>query len=226
MPGGQGVHGAIHRAAVYYALSHIAHIDGPGLEEGGQVGQHAALGILVQILIVHLDDVGHQSAGNLGGQLAPVAVPGGELGLHGDVGVLFLKLFDGGHGQVVTGLGTPPGHPQGNGLLLRAGGGQGRHGHAQQHGGQQNGQHTFHCGNTSDLFGCPHYSVFHENQNANIRPSWSLIRYSGKMYTRLNKMRIRQESPVRTLGHDLSFSKRLRYSVGVNPVYLRKSWLK
>ena len=131
---GKRVVDAVHLAADQHGFIYVAHIDDAGLIIRTKVGQHAAGGILVEVLIVHLHHVRQQVARRLRGQLAPIAIPGSELGLDGDVGILFLKLFNSGHGQVMPGLRTPPVHAQRDGFFAlresgRAGAQQRQHQH-------------------------------------------------------------------------------------------------
>ena len=114
---------------------------GYGIKEGLQIRQHAGIGILNQIHIVHLDHVGQLIAGHLSGHLAPVFIPGSKFGVDLDVRIFFFELGDGGHGFVMAGLAAPPEHPQGG--LFFGGSEHGQHG-ANQHSHQQDRQEPFH----------------------------------------------------------------------------------
>ena len=111
--GGDGVDLAVDGAGIQDVLLHVAHVQAAVSDVAVQLGQHAVVGILGQVGVVHLEHVGGLAAGHLGGQLGPVAVPVGIVHDHVDVGIQLLKLFQHRGGLLVTGLGAPPEHVQG-----------------------------------------------------------------------------------------------------------------
>ncbi len=118
------------------SFSDLGHIHYSGLDE-----------LIQRIDLVHvhgevasqLEDVPHLIGSHQGFQLGKIVVEGKELILNVNVGMVLLVHLDHLHRNVMPLLGTPPGHPQGDGLLRRCivrigvhGGHTGQHAHSHQ----------------------------------------------------------------------------------------------
>ena len=121
--GGDGVQLAVDRAGVNDALGNVAQVKAAVGNVIIQRCHNAVFNVLCQLGVVHLENVGGLAAGDLGGQLGPVAVPVGVVHHDFNVGVLFLEFLQHLGGQLMAGLRTPPQDVQlGLAVRRRAGG--------------------------------------------------------------------------------------------------------
>ena len=132
-----GVQLAIDLAGVQNGLADVGDVQRAILHIGGQVNQQPIGNILLQVRVVHLDNVRQGMTGGSGGQLVPVIVPLGKLAVKRDavggaVGIQHLL------GALVAGLVAPPGYGHGAGgcrCIGSSGIGRGRGGSGLSRGG-------------------------------------------------------------------------------------------
>ena len=99
---------AVNRAALDDTIHNICSVDSSVVNVLVQALQKVLLLILLEVRVIHLDDVGHISARGLRGELIPVTAPIGEFHLESDVRILLGVEIKRLCCHVVSGLVAPP----------------------------------------------------------------------------------------------------------------------